>query len=274
MTLMRNIIKRYRGGPDFADIKKGQHISYRLENYQVSLFLPPCNPSKPTQAKTERYPVFEPGWFEKHHSFIGHRKYLSLHESSWYFWPLIPMPLHGELGVLRLNLVIEKLPDNAPLSMTPAEFGELLLKKYNDYYNAEPAGDYGLGHNTEIKNTVEKKSAGRVTPWSEIEKKERIESIIKKRGFPVITEYQVIDILDNSWIHYREGNSKDQYIFSLLLNNGFYLTAKFSLDINMSFQDKPWYQDAVKAIPQMMKMIIVEYFFDKSTSEKFPQEIS
>ena len=261
--------KMYRGGPNF---NKSQHISYKLENYKVSLLLPVCNPPKPPRAKIVNYPMSEPGWFEKQHRFIAHRKYIPVFESYWYYWPLIPTPLRGELGDLRLNLVIEQLPENAKLPMTTVEFAEQLLNTHNDYYNSEIVGDYLLGRNTEIKNAVEEQSASLASPWSEKEKNEIFELRIKDRGHPVITEYQIMEIGGNDWVHYIEGNSNNQYIFSMILTNGFYLTAKFTLDTNMSSADAPWYKDAEKARARMMSAITVEYIPDEELADESHSE--
>ena len=141
--------KRYRGGPNF---NKSQRISYMLENYKVSLLLPICNPPKAPRAKIVNYPMSDLGWFEQHQHQIAHSKYIAVHESYWYYWPLIPTPFRAELGDLRLNVIIEKLPKNKTLPMTDDEFGALLLQEYNDYYNCETVGDYLLGRNTQIRN--------------------------------------------------------------------------------------------------------------------------
>ena len=268
MSLINSIIKRYRGGPNF---NKSQRISYMLENYKVSLLLPICNPPKAPRAKIVNYPMSEPGWFEQHYSFIAHSKYIAVHESYWFYWPLVPIPLQGELGGVRFNLSIEKLPESSKFSMSMDEFGRLLLKTYNDYYNCETVGDYLLGGNTEIINGVEEQSAKRGEPWSEAEKEELVALRIKSRGHPLITEYEILENGDNTWVLYKEkkGSTGDvRYIFSFLLNNGYYLTAEFSLDVNMSTSDKPWYQEAIKALSLMMSVITVEYIPDESHSEE------
>ena len=51
MTFIGNIIKRYRGDPDFTDISKSRRISYILDNYKISLLLPVCNPLKAAREK-------------------------------------------------------------------------------------------------------------------------------------------------------------------------------------------------------------------------------
>ena len=261
--------KRYRGGPNFS---KSQRVSYMLENYKVSLLLPICNPPKAPRAKIVNYPMSEPDWFANNYQFIAHRRYIPVHESFWYYWPLSPLTFNQELGDLRLNLSIEKLPDNNKLPILIDEFSGILLKKYNDYYNAETVGDYALGHNTEIINGVEEQSNNRGEPWSEAEKKELIALRIQSRGYPLITECQIIEFGGNAWVHYKEGNKENRYIYSYLLNNGFYLTAKFTLNINTSSADKPWYQDAVKAIHHIMNMITVEYTSDEELADESHSE--
>ncbi|MCE9686027.1 hypothetical protein LZP73_07325 [Shewanella sp. AS16] len=256
MTLLRKLLRRYRGGPDFHQTYT--ESCYLGEQFKLSFQLPVCNPPKPPRAKIVNYPLEQANWFEENCSQLWHQKYISIHETFWYFWPLVPTPFRGEQGDLRLNLTLGKLDPNLPSPKNAAELGQALLDQYNGYYNAEPNEETGAGLNTKIINEVEAHSARRATPFTEEEKQEQIDLIMESNGYPYITEYRIFNFNQTEWVRYTEVITRKmnkRYRYACLLKDGWYLMAKFTLSTNMSDNTKSWYKDAEAAIEPMMQQI-------------------
>ncbi|PIW61374.1 hypothetical protein [Shewanella sp. CG12_big_fil_rev_8_21_14_0_65_47_15] len=254
MALLRKLLRRYRGGPDFS--RTYTENFYLGEQFKLSFQLPVCNPPKPPRAKIVNYPLEQANWFEENSSQLWHQKYISIHEVYWYFWPLVQTPFRGEQGDLRLNLILGKVAPNQPSPKHAAELGQALLDQYNGYYNAEPNEETGAGLNTKIINEVEAHSARRATPFTEEEKQELISKKMRNRGYPKITEYEVFNFNQVDWVLYLENEvGVHKYRYATLLKDGWYLMAKFTLTTNMSDNTKPWYKDAEAAIEPMMQQI-------------------
>ncbi|MCE9686481.1 hypothetical protein LZP73_09680 [Shewanella sp. AS16] len=254
MALLRKLLRRYRGGPDFHQTFTENY--YLGEQFKLSFRLPTCNPPKPPRAKIVNYPLEQLNWFEDNYRQIGHSKYIPLHEAYWYFWPLIQTPFRGEQGDLRLNLILGKLAPTQPQPQSAAELGRALLDQYNGYYNSSVVGDYALGRNTEIRNDVEAHSARRATPFTEEEKQELISKKIQNYGYPKITEYEVFTFNQTEWVlHVENETGFKKYLYATLLEHNYYLMAEFTLSTNMSDNTKPWYKDAEAAIEPMMQQI-------------------
>lgn len=255
--LMKKILRGYRGGPDFNNIQKEHY--YLDEELKLTVALPVCNPLKQPKTKIVNYPFTEANWFETNYSQIRHSRYIPIHESYWFYWPLIRTPMSDELGSLRLNITIGKLA--SPVTSTK-ELGHAILKEYNDYYNSSSIGKYFKGHNTELINEIEAHSARRATPFSDEEKQHHIESNLLNSGFPEISQFDECTFNNIEWIKYteiRSNETKKKYVFATQLNEKYYLMANFTFDLNMSQNDKPWYKDANAAITPIMEGIILKH---------------
>ncbi|NMH65106.1 hypothetical protein [Shewanella salipaludis] len=256
MALLRKLLRRYRGGPDFNQTYTESY--YLGERFKLSFQLPVCNPPKPPRAKIVNYPLEQADWFENNCSQLWHQKYIPIHEAYWYFWPLVSTPFRGEQGDLRLNLELGKWEPSRSQVKNAAELGQALLDQYNDYYNAEPNEETGAGWNTKIRNRVEEHSARRATPFTEEEKQEQINLNMMSTGFPIISERKVFNFNGREWVRYiemRTRKSNKKYRYACVLDNNYYLMAEFTLSTNMSDNTKPWYKDAEAAIEPMMQQI-------------------
>lgn len=226
--------------------------------FNLILELPRNNPKKLASSKWKDYPFTESGWFESNYSQIGHSKYIPVYEAYWFFWPLIPTPLRGELGHLRINFSVSKLSKSVNNCL---ELGEEVLKEYNDYYNSPIIGKYGLGHNAEIINKVDAHSERRAIPFSEEERKEQIEINMKNRGYPYLKEFDCLEINGVDWIRYVEIKSSDfkkKNVYASLLGDEYYLSVEFYLSTNMSHSGKNWYKDAEDSIPRLMQGVSLQ----------------
>ena len=208
--LLKKVLRNYRGGPDFKNIQEDYY--YLDGEFKLTVALPVCNPLKPPRTKIINYPYTEPNWFENHHSQIRHSKYIPIHESYWFYWPLFRTPMTGELGNLRLNITLGKLL--SPVASSE-ELGLAILEEYNDYYNSPSIGKYFKGHNTELVNEIEAHSARRATPFSDEEKQEQIESHMFNAGFPEISQFNEYKFNNIEWIKYtelRSNETKKKYV--------------------------------------------------------------
>mgnify|MGYP006137957929 CR=1 FL=1 len=264
--LLKKVLRNYRGGPDFKNIQEDYY--YLDGEFKLTVALPVCNPLKPPRTKIINYPYTEPNWFENHHSQIRHSKYIPIHESYWFYWPLFRTPMTGELGNLRLNITLGKLL--SPVASSE-ELGLAILEEYNDYYNSPSIGKYFKGHNTELVNEIEAHSARRATPFSDEEKQEQIESHMFNAGFPEISQFNEYKFNNIEWIKYtelRSNETKKKYVFATLLDKKHYLMANFTFDLNMPHNDKPWYKDANAAIAPIMEGITLKQLENISEEKK------
>ncbi len=255
MVSLRKVIRRYRGGMDSNHTYDENYLIGK--RHKLSLHLPVCNPPKLLRVKTVNFPIEEEEWFERNHKFLSHLKYVPIHEAYWYYMPLIPTPFRGELGNLRLNISISRTKSE---THTPDELGQTLIDEYNGYYNSPVIGDYGLGHNTRIIQKVEEHSARRHTPFTDEEKKEQIEINLRSSGYDQILRFKKITVNDIPWVLFivnKSTNVKVMY-YSTILNDGYYLLCKFTLSVNMSDENKPWYKEAKSSISKLLQGVRLE----------------
>ncbi|AEG11493.1 hypothetical protein Sbal183_2063 [Shewanella baltica OS183] len=268
MHAILKLFRRYRGGPDFNQTYTESY--YLGEQFKLSFQLPTCNPPTLPTARIVNYPLELSNWFEDNYWQIAHQKYIPLHEANWYFWPLIQTPFRGEQGDLRLNLRLGKINTTQLRPKNVMELGQALLDEYNGYYNAEPNEETGAGFNTKIINEVEAHSARRASPFTEEEKQELISKKMRNRGYPKITEYKFFNFNEIEWLRYTEVRTdkmNKQHRYACLLNDGWYLMAKFTLSTNMSDNTKPWYKDAEAAIEPIMQQIKLQKLEPLLTSD-------
>jgi hypothetical protein len=254
--LIKKIFRTYRGGPNFKNIEEDCY--YLNEEFKLTLEFPVSNPTNPPKSKIINYPLEEDSWFESNCSQIGHSKYIPIHESYWFYWPIIRSPMTSELGNLRLNITLGKFK---PSIANNENLGRAILDEYNDYYNSATIGKYFKGHNTELINEIEVHSARRATPFSYDEKEKQIRSHIFNSGFPRLSQLEKFRFNNIEWIKYtelRSNETKRKYVFATLLNKNYYLMANFTFDFNMPINTKPWYKDANAAVIPLMQGITLD----------------
>ena len=251
--LIKKILHGYRGGLDFNNTIT-EHC-YLDKKIKLTLNFPICNPKKSKKIDIKNYPYTESGWFDKNHNQIAHYKYVAIHESYWFYWPIIRFPLSGELGDIRVNITISKLGSSITNN---DELGFSILEQYNDYYNSPIIEKLGKGYNTEIFNKIEEESRHRATSFSDEEKIEWFESRIYRSGFPKLNFFDKCIFNETEWIKYTEKRCSElhkKYVYATRLNNNYYLNVAFTLSINMSHSDTYWYKHADAAVVALMESI-------------------
>ncbi len=106
MGRLKNLSRRFRGGPDF---NLSQEVTVVLEETQLTLNLPASNVEAAEVPRNINFPYRQHGWFENYVKQNRQHYYVHIVTRCWCYVPMGISALFSELGMLSLSIVIKRI---------------------------------------------------------------------------------------------------------------------------------------------------------------------
>ena len=259
MGLLKNLRRRFRGGPDF---NLCQEVTAVLEDTQLTLSLPASNVEAVEVPRNINFPYRQPGWFENNVRQSRQHHYVQIATHNWCFMPKGIASFFSELGMFSLSIQVKKILSEKMNAMELDVLGKYVVDEYDEYYNSPNYSEYSsLGTNTKIIKETQNDCRRNHPSFSEERITEQVALCLESRGYPPISPHRIKLIGKRRWVYYTEPDScsidrDNMYCFPM--DESFYLCFNFRYRVDISNKFKLWKSAAEAAEKRIMESVRIE----------------
>ena len=262
MRLLKELRRRFRGGPDF---NLCQEVTAVLENTQLTLSLPVSNVEALQVPLSINFPYRQPGWFENNAEYAQQHHHVHIISKNWCYLAKGLTAFFSELGMLSISIVIKRVsPEKKINAMELDSLGRYVVAEYDEYYNSPVIGENSrLGANTKIIKRTEEDCRGNHPSFNEERIAEQVALCLKSRGHPPIPPHQIKAINNRKWVFYSEPGPGIFFLnrsrmYCLPISEQYYVSFNFYYRVDLKDKFKHWESAAEAAEKRIMESIRIE----------------
>ncbi|WP_444996310.1 hypothetical protein [Aliikangiella sp. IMCC44359] len=259
MGLIKNLLRGFKGGPDFSNCIE---VTAILEDWQLNLTVPNTNIVTEEEPQNINYPFKQAGWFEATSKWSCQHRYVPIDTQLWYYLPMNFL-LQTELGVLSLSTQLKRIaPEKNTNAMELHDLGRYVIAEYDEYYNAPLDSPQGPGPNVRRRKSVEdevrKAWEGYV---SEEEIQQKILDRLPELPYPPLPPHEIRSFNHRHWVFcvepkLRSDTHDNMYCYPL--SEEYYLCLRFRHRVDWNPKYKNWKDHANAAEKRVMEMVRLE----------------
>lgn len=262
MQLVKHLWQGFAGGPDFS---RQQQLSFQLDEFQLDFTLPYSNIASEEPPRQLNIPFRTKGWFEKYARQNMHNFQVHIHTEGWCYLSPILRGENSELGVLWLQLALNKAPETIN-TQNRQQLADYVIVAYDAHYNSDTIGPegncHGLGWNTRQRQRLKQEAEeaalrGATGRLDRLKDDCRLQ--IERFGYESLAPAKVISINGFDWVFYQERRGQHATysdVYCLPLDKNYYLSVKFTHRVDVS-SEKAWQKHAKKAQQDILNTLTV-----------------